>query len=75
MSVDITNAITGAVGSGMFLKTFMSPILPASLVDERYTSVKYAGTVITADLFLAVSSKYLKTFAEISSGKDYFVLP
>ena len=41
-------AIAAAVGSLIILNTFSPAIAPASFVDCRCESLKYAGTVITA---------------------------
>ena len=43
-------AMAAAVGSLMIRKTFSPAIVPASLVDWRWASLKYAGTVTTACL-------------------------
>ena len=43
-------AIAAAVGSLRIRSTFRPAILPASLVACRWASVKYAGTVTTAEL-------------------------
>ena len=49
-SVSKPYAIAAAVGSLIILKTFNPAIVPASFVACRCASLKYAGTVMTAEV-------------------------
>jgi len=69
--------MAAAVGSLMILSTFNPEIVPASLVDDLYESLKYAGTVMTAFLISfpkkdsAIFFILVNTIAEISSGWNF----
>ena len=74
-------AIAAAVGSLIMRSTSRPAIVPASFVAWRCASLKYAGTVITAFFTSwpryasAVSFIFVRTMAEISSGRNCFVSP
>jgi len=74
-------AIAAAVGSLMMRSTLRPAIAPASFVDARCESLKYAGTVTTALGTVvprnasAVSFILISTIDEISSGKNSFFSP
>ena len=74
-------ANAAAVGSLIIRWTFNPEIVPASFVELRWLSLKYAGTVTTASLTCwpkkstAVWRNLPKTIAEISSGRKVWTLP
>mmetsp|Transcript_36914 Transcript_36914/g.43127 ORF Transcript_36914/g.43127 Transcript_36914/m.43127 type:complete len:599 (-) Transcript_36914:345-2141(-) len=74
-------AIAAAVGSLMIRTTFSPAIVPASFVDCRCASLKYAGTVTTAFFTFtpryvsAISFIFCSTIALTSSGVNCFFFP
>ena len=72
-------AIAAAVGSFIILNTFNPAIVPASFVAYRYWSLKYAGTVITAELtylpkyYSEISFILVNIIDEIYSSLNFFI--